>query len=86
MLGFMTLTCPTAHQLLAVRPMAQPTPLDFVVVGLNHQTAPVEVRERAAVRIGPQRLHLARGSGIAPLPRPPPPPATRARRRSRPRW
>lgn len=58
MLGFMTLTCPTAHQLLAVRPMAQPTPLDFVVVGLNHQTAPVEVRERAAVRAGQEDVLL----------------------------
>ena len=45
------------------RAASRPAPLDFVVVGLNHQTAPVEVRERAAVRAGEEDAllaHLAR--------------------------
>lgn len=46
----MTLQCPTAAQLMAQRGTFQPQPLDFAVVGLNHQTAPVEIREQAAVR------------------------------------
>ncbi len=63
MLGLMTLACPTARGLLARRPGPQPAPLDFLVVGLNHQTAPVEVRERAAVRPGEEDAllgHLSR--------------------------
>lgn len=59
----MTLACPTAAQFLALRNAPQPAPLDFVVVGLNHQTAPVEVRERVAVRPGEETAlleHLAR--------------------------
>ncbi|ANC70426.1 glutamyl-tRNA reductase [Deinococcus radiodurans] len=59
----MTLACPTAQHLLARRTVPQPAPLDFVVVGLNHQTAPVEVRERVAVRPeeeGALLGHLAR--------------------------
>ncbi|SEI83544.1 glutamyl-tRNA reductase [Deinococcus reticulitermitis] len=39
--------------------MPRPAPLDFAVVGLNHQTAPVEVRERAAVRAGEEDALLA---------------------------
>ncbi|MBZ9714046.1 glutamyl-tRNA reductase [Deinococcus multiflagellatus] len=57
----MTLACPTARSFLSGLP--QPEALDLVVVGLNHQTAPVEVRERAAVRAGeegPLLAHLAR--------------------------
>ncbi|MBZ9753300.1 glutamyl-tRNA reductase [Deinococcus sp. HMF7604] len=57
----MTLTCPTARTFLAGLPL--PESLDIAVVGLNHQTAPVEVRERAAVRAGeegPLLAHLAR--------------------------
>lgn len=54
-----TLACPTARGFLAAMP-AQPAPLDFVVVGLNHQTAPVEVRERAAVRAGFEEVLLGR--------------------------
>ncbi|MFC6591559.1 glutamyl-tRNA reductase [Deinococcus lacus] len=47
----MTLSCPTGKELLRAH-MVQPAPLDLAVVGLNHQTAPVEVREGAAVRAG----------------------------------
>jgi len=58
-----TLACPTARAWLA-QPHATPlAPLDLVVVGLNHQTAPVEVRERAAVRAGEEGAlleHLSR--------------------------
>lgn len=44
------LTCPTAQSLLATA--AQPPhALDFAVVGLNHQTAPVSVREQAAIPV-----------------------------------
>lgn len=46
----MTLACPTARRFLARSALIAPDPLDFAVVGLNHRTAPVEVRERAAVR------------------------------------
>jgi len=59
----MTLTCPTARAFLRQRPVLPPPPLDFAVVGLNHQTAPVEVRERAAVRPGEEATlldHLSR--------------------------
>lgn len=59
----MTLACPTAHRLLARRTVPRPAPLDVVVVGLNYQTAPVEVRERAAVRAGEEGAlleHLSR--------------------------
>ncbi|PNY83032.1 glutamyl-tRNA reductase [Deinococcus koreensis] len=46
------------------------SPLDFAVVGLNHQTAPVEVRERAAVRAGEEGAllsHLSRHAAEAML-------------------
>ncbi|WP_291426792.1 glutamyl-tRNA reductase [Deinococcus sp.] len=59
----MTLACPTARTLLQRSPLVASAPLDFAVVGLNHQTAPVEVRERAAVRAGETDAllgHLAR--------------------------
>lgn len=59
----MTLACPTARTFLAHARGLLPAPLDFVVVGLNHQTAPVEVRERAAVRSGEEDVlleHLSR--------------------------
>lgn len=59
----MTLACPTARHLLARAPGLHPTPLDFTVVGLNHHTSPVEVRERAAVRAGEETAlleHLSR--------------------------
>lgn len=59
----MTLACPTARHLLDRAGHLPPAPLDFVVVGLNHHTAPVEVRERAAVRAGEEDAlygHLAR--------------------------
>ncbi|SMB95641.1 glutamyl-tRNA reductase [Deinococcus hopiensis] len=59
----MTLACPTARALLSRGLALPPAPLDFAVVGLNHQTAPVEVRERAAVRPGEEDAlltHLAR--------------------------
>ncbi|ADY26571.1 Glutamyl-tRNA reductase [Deinococcus proteolyticus MRP] len=46
----MILTCPTAQSLLDAAPN-QPRTLDFAVVGLNHQTAPVSVREQAAVPV-----------------------------------
>lgn len=45
----MLLTCPTALSLLHTA--EQPRSLDFAVVGLNHQTAPVSVREQAAVPV-----------------------------------
>ncbi|GHF96621.1 glutamyl-tRNA reductase [Deinococcus piscis] len=51
------LTCPTAQSLLAAAP-SSPRTLDFAVVGLNHQTAPVSVREQAAVPVqGAQVLY-----------------------------
>ncbi|WP_034386536.1 glutamyl-tRNA reductase [Deinococcus sp. YIM 77859] len=59
----MTLACPTARAFLAHPQVFPPAPLDFAVVGLNHQTAPVEVRERAAVRAGEEDAiltHLSR--------------------------
>ncbi|GAA5534436.1 glutamyl-tRNA reductase [Deinococcus aluminii] len=59
----MTLACPTARAFLAQPQVPPPAPLDFAVVGLNHQTAPVEVRERAAVRAGDEGAildHLSR--------------------------
>ena len=52
----MTLACPTAHALLTNAGTLAPQALDFVVVGLNHQAAPVEVRERAAVRAAWQHV------------------------------
>jgi glutamyl-tRNA reductase len=55
----MTLACPTARTLLRQAHGPTPDPLDFVVVGLNHHTAPVEVRERAAVRAGEEGALLA---------------------------
>jgi glutamyl-tRNA reductase len=58
-----TLACPTARAFLAQPRMPHLAPLDFAVVGLNHQTAPVEVRERAAVRAGDEAAllgHLSR--------------------------
>ncbi|GGL74618.1 glutamyl-tRNA reductase [Deinococcus aerolatus] len=55
----MTLACPTARQFVARSPLPAPDPLDFVVVGLNHHSAPVEVRERAAVRAGEEDALLA---------------------------
>ncbi|WP_216324699.1 glutamyl-tRNA reductase [Deinococcus aestuarii] len=55
----MTLACPTARALLARPQTPHPAPLDFAVVGLNHQTAPVEVRERAAVRAGDEAAILS---------------------------
>ncbi|WP_019588075.1 glutamyl-tRNA reductase [Deinococcus apachensis] len=55
----MTLACPTARAFLAQPRALPPAPLDFVVVGLNHQTAPVEVRERAAVRAGEEGAILS---------------------------
>ncbi|EYB66780.1 glutamyl-tRNA reductase [Deinococcus phoenicis] len=54
----MTLACPTARAFLAQPQVPPLAPLDFAVVGLNHQTAPVEVRERAAVRTGDERVIL----------------------------
>lgn len=54
----MILTCPTAQHLLADA-QAPASQLDFAVVGLNHQTAPVEIRERAAVRVGHEEAILA---------------------------
>lgn len=59
----MTLSCPTARQFLDLSGTPAPAPLDFTVVGLNHHTAPVEVRERAAVRAGEEEAlysHLSR--------------------------
>ncbi|GHF39619.1 glutamyl-tRNA reductase [Deinococcus metalli] len=59
----MTLRCPTAEALILASGHLAPLPLDFAVVGLNHQTAPVEVRERAAVRAGEEGAlldHLSR--------------------------
>ncbi|ADV68870.1 glutamyl-tRNA reductase [Deinococcus maricopensis] len=53
------LTCPTARTLARL----DAPRLDFAVVGLNHKTAPVSVRERATVRDGEQDAilaHLAR--------------------------
>lgn len=44
-------TCPTATSFWRAANLACGD-LDLVVVGLNHQTAPVEVRERAAVKAG----------------------------------
>ncbi|KEF33256.1 glutamyl-tRNA reductase [Deinococcus sp. RL] len=61
----MTLACPTGRALLARSHVALPVALDFVVVGLNHQTAPVEVRERAAVRAGEEAAVLAHLSRFA---------------------
>ncbi|UBV43075.1 glutamyl-tRNA reductase [Deinococcus taeanensis] len=55
----MTLACPTAHALLARPGAPLLEALDFAVVGLNHQTAPVEVRERAAVRAGEEGTLLS---------------------------
>ncbi|WP_102127608.1 glutamyl-tRNA reductase [Deinococcus planocerae] len=55
----MTLACPTARAFLAQPKASHPAPLDFAVVGLNHQTAPVEVRERAAVRAGDEAAILS---------------------------
>ncbi|GBF05817.1 glutamyl-tRNA reductase [Deinococcus aerius] len=55
----MTLACPTARAFLAGPSILPPAPLDFAVVGLNHQTAPVEVRERAAVRAGEEAAILS---------------------------
>jgi glutamyl-tRNA reductase len=55
----MTLACPTARALLAQPHAPHPTPLDFAVVGLNHQTAPIEVRERAAVRASEEEAILS---------------------------
>lgn len=55
----MTLACPTARSFLRQTELPQPAPLDFAVVGLNHQTAPVEIRERAAVRAGEEAALLA---------------------------
>ena len=46
----MLLTCPTARSLLQTAPY-EPRKLDFAAVGLNHQTAPLAVRERAAVPV-----------------------------------
>ncbi|WP_309570397.1 glutamyl-tRNA reductase [Deinococcus sp.] len=59
----MTLHCPTAQALLLASGHLPTPELDFAVVGLNHQTAPVEVRERAAVRAGEEGAllsHLSR--------------------------
>ncbi|ABF46422.1 glutamyl-tRNA reductase [Deinococcus geothermalis] len=59
----MTLTCPTARAFLAQPQVPPLAPLDFAVIGLNHQTAPVEVREQAAVRAGDEGKvlqHLSR--------------------------
>ncbi|WP_135229640.1 glutamyl-tRNA reductase [Deinococcus fonticola] len=55
----MILACPTAQHLLQ-HAQAEPAQLDFTVVGLNHQTAPVEIREQAAVRGGHEEAVLAR--------------------------
>ena len=55
----MTLACPTARAFLSVTGAPTPGTLDVAVVGLNHQTAPVEVRERAAVRAGEEASLLA---------------------------
>ncbi|MFC6616853.1 glutamyl-tRNA reductase [Deinococcus radiophilus] len=53
----MLLSCPTAQTLLQTA-ASQPRPLDFTVVGLNHHTAPVSVREQAAVPVqGAQVLY-----------------------------
>jgi glutamyl-tRNA reductase len=60
-----TLACPTAHALLTRTGTHAPQALDFVVVGLNHQTAPVEVRERAAVRAGHEGTLLSHLCGYA---------------------
>ena len=57
--GCVTFACPTAATLLHQWHAQPPAPLDFAVVGLNHQTAPVEVRERAVVRADEERLLLA---------------------------
>lgn len=54
----MILTCPTAQTLLA-QAHTEAAQLNFAVVGLNHQTAPVEVREQAAVRVGHEEAILA---------------------------
>ena len=59
MLRRMTFACATARDLLRTWQVPAPAPLDFVVVGLNHQTAPVEVRERATVRPGEEAALLA---------------------------
>lgn len=70
----MTLACPTGQRFLAQAQrdgaVGLGTPLDFAVVGLNHQTAPVEVRERAAVRAGEEGAllsHLSRHATEAML-------------------
>ncbi|MFC4452263.1 glutamyl-tRNA reductase [Deinococcus sonorensis] len=52
----MTASCPTA---LRLRPAHFQDQLDLAVVGLNHTTAPVAVRERAAVREGEQEALLS---------------------------
>lgn len=59
----MSLSCPTAQQLLASVSELELQPLDFAVVGLNHQTAPVGVRERASIRPDEEQAildHLSR--------------------------
>ena len=61
----MTLRCPTAEALILASGHDAAPPLDFAVVGLNHQTAPVEVRERAAVRAGEEGALLSHLSGHA---------------------
>lgn len=55
----MSLSCATALRLLAELGNVPLSPLSFVVVGLNHQTAPVEVRERVAVRRGQEDVVLS---------------------------
>lgn len=53
----MNLACPTAKQFLGsyVDQQSDFRPLAFAVVGLNHETAPVAIREQAAVRPAQQQ-------------------------------
>ncbi|WP_425146476.1 glutamyl-tRNA reductase [Deinococcus sp.] len=55
-LPLLTASCPTALRLRPAHLLRGG--LDLAVVGLNHKTAPLEVRERAAVREGEQEALL----------------------------
>ena len=55
----MASSCPTALHLRGAARAVTPGALDLLVVGLNHKTAPVAVRERTAVREGEQEALLS---------------------------
>ncbi len=55
----MILACSTAQTFVALSGGPTPAPFDFCVVGLNYRTAPIGVRERAAVRENEQAALLA---------------------------